>query len=197
MTETGKKRPVQIPSRQQVEEERNRLRYHSRFKRVLVNTFSVLVVVAAVAVLLTTLFLPVLQVTGTSMEPTLESGDVVVLVKTNDFNTGDLCAVRVSGNVLLKRMIAGPGDWIDIDQDGNVFVNGTRLDEPYLEDKALGITDLTYPYQVPESTIFVMGDNRSLSIDSRNSQVGCINNEQIIGRIILRIWPLPEVSWML
>lgn len=187
---------IPVPSEEQILAERQRLRRGKQFRSVLGNTVAILLVVAAVAVLLVTLFLPVLQVSGTSMEPTLEDGDVIVLVKTSDFDTGDLCAVRVSGNVLLKRMIAGPGDWVNIDNEGNVYVNGVLLDEPYVTDKALGITDRTYPYQVPDNSIFVMGDHRTVSVDSRSSEVGCIAYDQVIGRVIMRIWPLSGLSWV-
>lgn len=196
-TAKGKRRTnVPVPSEEQVLSERRRLRRGRQFRHVLGNTVAILLVVAAVAVLLVTLFLPVLQVSGDSMEPTLEAGDVIVLVKTSDFETGDLCAVRVSGSVLLKRMIAGPGDWVNIDQEGNVYVNGELLDEPYVTDKALGITDLDYPYQVPDNSIFVMGDHRSVSVDSRSSEVGCIPYDKVIGRIMIRIWPLTKISWI-
>lgn len=187
---------IPVPSEEQILAERQRLRRGKQFRSILGNTVAILLVVAAVAVLLVTLFLPVLQVSGTSMEPTLEDGDVIVLVKTSDFDTGDLCAVRVSGNVLLKRMIAGPGDWVNIDNEGNVYVNGVLLDEPYVTDKALGITDRTYPYQVPDNSIFVMGDHRTVSVDSRSSEVGCIAYDQVIGRVIMRIWPLSGLSWV-
>lgn len=190
------RKEISLPSVQQLEAERKRLRRRKRYWSVLGSTVAILLVVAAVAVLLVTLFLPVLQVSGSSMEPTLEDGDVIVLVKTSDFQTGDLCAVRVSGKVLLKRMIAGPGDWVNIDNEGNVYVNGVLLDEPYVTDKALGITDRTYPYQVPDNSIFVMGDHRTVSVDSRSSEVGCIPYEQVIGRVIMRIWPLTGISWV-
>ncbi len=185
---------VPIPSPEQIEAERSRLRHRRQFGRVLASTVAILLVVAAAAVLLVTLFLPVLQVTGTSMEPTLEDGDIIMLVKTTDFQTGALCAVRVSGKVLLKRMIAGPGDWVNIDGKGNVYVNGNLLDEPYVTEKSLGISDQTYPLQVPDNSIFVMGDHRSTSVDSRSSEVGCISYEQVIGRVVLRIWPLNGIS---
>ncbi len=194
-TATAKRqRRVPIPTEEQVLSERRRLRRGKQFRSVLGSTVAILLVVAAVAVLLVTLFLPVLQVSGSSMEPTLEDGDVIVLIKTSNFETGDLCAVRVAGNVLLKRMIAGPGDWVNIDNDGNVYVNGELLEEPYVTDKALGISDQTYPCQVPDNSIFVMGDHRSVSVDSRSSEVGCIPYEQVIGRVVIRIWPLSGLS---
>lgn len=191
----GKRRKeIPLPSPEQIEAERRRLKRGKQFRHILGNTVAILLVVAAVAVLLVTLFLPVLQVSGTSMEPTLEDGDVIVLVKTLDFESGDLCAVRVAGNVLLKRMIAGPGEWVNIDKEGNVYVNGELLEEPYVTDKSLGITDITYPYQVPDNSIFVMGDHRSVSVDSRSSEVGCIPYDKVIGRVVLRIWPLTGIS---
>lgn len=191
-----RRKDISLPSLEQIEAERRRLKQKRQFLRVLGNTVGILLVVAAVSVLLATLFLPVLQVAGSSMEPTLEDGDVILLVKTSDFETGDLCAVRVSGSVLLKRMIAGPGDWVNIDKEGNVYVNGELLEEPYVTDKALGVTDITYPYQVPDNSIFVMGDHRSVSVDSRSSEVGCIPYEQVIGRVTIRIWPLTRISWV-
>ena len=191
-----KRKQIELPSPELVKAERSRLRRSRQFRRLLINTIAVLLVVAAVAVLLVTLFLPVLRVTGTSMEPSLADGDVIVLAKTRDFHSGDLCAVRVSGSVLLKRMIAGPGDWVDIDMDGNVYVNDELLAEPYVTEKSLGISDLTYPYQVPDNCVFVMGDHRSVSVDSRSKEVGCIPYEHMIGRVLFRIWPLQDFRWM-
>ncbi len=194
--ENASRQSCEIPSYEQVEAERRRLKRGRQLRGIMLSTLSILLVVAAAAVLLVTLFLPVLQVTGSSMEPTLDDGDVIVLAKTVRFKTGDLCAVRVAGNVLLKRMIAGPGDWVNIDSDGNVYVNGQSLDEPYVIDKALGITDIEYPYQVPENSIFVLGDHRSVSVDSRSSEVGCIPYDKVIGRVMIRVWPLTKMSVM-
>lgn len=185
-----------MPTREQVATERTRLRERSRFLRKLGSTVAVLVVVAAVAVLVAMLAFPVLKVSGTSMEPTLEDGDVIVLMRSDSYSTGELVGLRYDGKVLLKRVIAGPGDYVDIDVKGNVKVNGVLLDEPYVTEKALGECDLSFPYQVPDNSWFVMGDHRSVSIDSRSSVVGCIRDEQVIGRVVCRIWPLGSFELM-
>lgn len=188
--ERKEKDQLHIPTRKQVELERKRLREGVRFRKVVLSTIAVLVVVAAIAVLIATLFLPVLQVSGTSMEPTLEDKDIILLMKHDEFQTGDLVGLRYEGKVLLKRVIGGPGDYISIDKDGNVFVNNEKLEEPYVTEKSLGECDITFPYQVPDNSWFVLGDHRSVSVDSRNSAIGCIRTDQIIGKVILRIWPL-------
>ena len=153
-----------------------------------------LVVVAAAAVLVAVLLLPVLQIYGTSMSGTLDAGDVVVSVKTNDLEAGDVVAFYYNNNILVKRVIAHAGQWVDIDGDGNVYVDGRELDEPYVSEKALGETNITLPYQVPDGRIFVMGDNRAVSIDSRNTSVGCVASEQLVGKIVFRVWPLTELG---
>ncbi len=185
---------VQLPSLEQVEGEKMRLLRRSRYIKTLVTTIASLLVVAAAAVLVATLFLPVLQVAGTSMEPTLNNGDIILLVKTKDFDTGQMIGFRQDGKIILKRVVGGPGDYIIIDEEGNVFVNGEHIEEPYITDKSRGNCDIEFPYQVPDEAYFVMGDHRSVSIDSRNSAVGCIQNDQIIGRVMLRIWPLKAIS---
>ncbi len=183
-----------IPSIEEVEAEKNRLAYINKYKRTLRSTIFALIVVAAIAVLAATLFLPVLQVSGTSMEPALSDGDIIVLRGNGKFETGDLVGFYYQNKLLLKRVIGGPGDVIDIDEDGNVTVNGELLDEPYVTNKALGETDRTYPYQVPDERYFVMGDNRTVSIDSRSTTIGCIEADQIVGKVILRIWPLRQLA---
>lgn len=190
-------RTVEIPSAEAVAKERERLQYKKKYNRTLRSTICALLVVAALAVLVATIFLPVLQVSGTSMEPTLDDGDIILLLKSERFTTGDICGLYWQNKLLLKRVIGGPGDIIDIDAAGNVTVNGQELDEPYLTDKALGECDITLPYQVPENRYFVMGDHRSTSVDSRSSVIGCIEKEQIVGRAFLRVYPFDRISLLL
>lgn len=186
------KGPVEIPSMEQIEKERSRLQYRSRYSRTLRSTIAVLLVVAAMAVLVATLWMPVLRIYGTSMVPTLEDGQIVISVKTESFEPGDIAAFYLGNKVLVKRYIAGPGEWINLDESGNVFINGEPLDEPYLTEKSYGQTNIELPYQVPDERYFFMGDNREASIDSRNTTVGCVEKEQIVGKIVFRIWPLSE-----
>ena len=189
----GKKQWIyDMPDLALLQKELKRERYNRRFRHILRSTINALIVVAAVAALLATLVLPVLQIAGTSMEPSLMDGDIVLLVKTNQLETGDLCAFYYSNKILIKRIIATPGDYIWIEADGTVYLNGQPLDEPYVTEKALGECDIEFPYQVPENAYFVMGDKRETSIDSRSSVIGCIAEDQIIGRIICKIWPLSE-----
>ena len=178
-----------LPATEDLTQAVKRDRYTNRFRATVRSTFLSLVVVAAVAVLVAVLLLPILRIYGKSMNGTLDSGDVVVSVKTTSFKTGDVIAFYYNNNILVKRVIANPGDWVDIDQDGNVYVNNVKLEEPYLQEKAYGETNIEFPYQVPDGKIFAMGDNRSVSIDSRNTSIGCIAEEQIVGKIVYRVWP--------
>ena len=179
-----------LPTAEQLDMERRRLRYKRRYNRTLRSTVAILIVVAALAVLAATLWMPVLRVYGSSMAPTLHNGEILVSVKTEDFSSGDIIAFYHGNKLLIKRYIAGPSDYVNVDEDGNVSVNGTLLDEPYLAEKAYGEADIEFPYQVPDQRYFVMGDNRSVSIDSRSSIVGCIAEDQIVGKVVLRVWPL-------
>lgn len=170
--------------------------YKRRFRRLLRSTLYALVIVAAVAALVATLLLPVLQIAGTSMSPTLNDGDIVVLAKTDRLQTGDLCAFYYSNKILIKRVIAVPGDTLLIEADGTVILNGIRLEEPYISEKALGECDLTFPYHVPENAYFMMGDQRETSIDSRSSVIGCIAADNLIGKLLFKIWPLRQFQWL-
>lgn len=179
-----------MPTVGQVEKELNREKNRRGFSKVVRSTIYALLVVAAVAVLVAVLLLPVLRIYGTSMTPTLTEGDIVLSIKGSSFQTGDVIAFYYNNKILVKRVIAYSGDWVDIDDDGNVFVNGQLIDEPYISEKALGECDIQLPYQVPEARVFVMGDHRSTSVDSRSSAVGCVSEEQIVGKIVFRVWPL-------
>ena len=179
-----------IPTSAQIEEELNRAKYRRRYRRVLRSTIYTLITVAAVAVLVATLLMPVLQIYGSSMTPTLTDGDIVLTFKTTEFQQGDVVAFYYNNKILVKRVIAKAGEWVNITEDGDVYVNDQLLDEPYLQEKALGDCNIEFPYQVPESRIFVMGDHRSVSIDSRNTAVGCVAEEQVVGKLVYRVWPL-------
>lgn len=181
-----------LPTLDQIQRERSRLRYKKRYGRTLRSTVAVLVVVAALAVLVAMLWMPVLRIYGTSMVPTLTDGQIVVSVKTGSFKPGDVTAFYHGNKLLIKRYMAGPSDWVNIDAEGNVTINGEALDEPYLTEKAYGETNIQLPYQVPDERYFVMGDNRDVSIDSRNTAVGCIAKDQIVGKVVFRIWPLKD-----
>lgn len=191
-----KEQKLEIPSIAQLEVELNREKYRWRFRRVLRSTIYALITVAAAAVLVATLWMPVLQISGNSMSPTLTEGEIVISLNGSSFQTGDIVAFYFDNKVLIKRVIAGPGDWVDIDEQGNVFVNDQEIDEPYLVEKALGDCNIQLPYQVPESRIFVMGDHRSVSVDSRSTALGCVPYDKIVGRLVLRIWPYDAAGFI-
>ncbi len=185
-----------LPTKKQVETERKRYRRQKAYNKALGGTVYVLTIVAAVAVLIATLVIPVLQIEGASMEPTLHNGDIVLLANTKEFDRGELCAFAWNNKLLIKRVIGIPGDWIEIDTDGTVYLNGEILEEPYITAKALGECDLEFPYQVPPERYFLMGDMRESSIDSRNTLIGSIEKEQIVGKVFLRVCPLKDLGWM-
>ena len=183
-----------LPTAEQYSKELQRIRYRSDYRKMLANTVSSLIVVAAIAVLISMLFLPVLRVTGTSMTPTLMNDELVICSKRSNFKSGDVVAFYFNNKILLKRVIGTAGDVIDVTEDGFVYVNGEMLDEPYVSEHAFGECDIELPYQVPENRIFVMGDHRATSIDSRSSTIGCVADEYIIGRVILRIYPFRNIG---
>lgn len=190
MSAMKKKEITERPTVEQLETELKRVNYGRRYRTVLKSTVYTLITVAAIAVLVATLWLPVLQIYGSSMTPTIQDGEIIFTLKTSEFETGDIVAFYYNNKILVKRVIAGPADWVDMDEDGTVYVNGEVLDEPYLTEKAYGECNIELPYQVPDGKIFVMGDHRATSVDSRNTAVGCVAQEQIVGRIIFRVWPM-------
>lgn len=189
-----KENNLELPSLDQLAEELERELYRTNYRRVLRSTVFSLLTVAAVAVLVAVLLLPILQITGSSMTDTLQDGDIVVAFSGSSYETGDVIAFYYNNDILVKRVIATAGDWVNIDDDGNVYVNGELLDEPYISDKALGQCNIEMPYQVPDGRCFIMGDHRSTSIDSRNTAVGCISDDMIVGKIFLRFWPFEEIG---
>ena len=191
----SRKRIQSLPTKEQVERERKRYRRQKAYNKALGGTIYVLTIVAAVAVLIATLVLPVLQIEGKSMEPTLVNGDIVLLTKTVDFDRGELCGFSWNNKLLIKRVIGLPGDWIEIDTDGTVYLNGEQLDEPYAEQLAVGECDLEFPFQVPQEQYFVLGDMRESSIDSRNTLIGCVEKDQIVGKVFFRIWPFKTMRF--
>lgn len=184
-----------LPTKHQVETERKRYRRQKAYNKALGGTIYVLTMVAAVAVLIATLVLPVLQIEGTSMEPTLVNGDIVLLTKTTNFERGELCAFTWNNKLLIKRVIGRSGDWIEIDTDGTVYLNGTKLEEEYAVQLSMGECDLEFPFQVPQEQYFVLGDMRESSIDSRNTLIGCVKKDQILGKVFLRVWPLKTMRF--
>ena len=185
---------TESPTVEQLESELRRERHRRSYRSTLLSTISALVIVAAIAVLVSMLALPVLQVVGESMTPSIYQGEIVIAPKGTAFQKGDIIAFYFNNKILVKRVIANAGEWVNIDADGNVFINDVPLEEPYIEEKALGDCNIALPYQVPDGKIFVMGDHRSTSSDSRNTAVGCVAQEQIVGRVVLRVWPMDRIG---
>lgn len=197
MERSGKgkgKRKYELPTAEQVAAELKRVQHRNRYRAVLRSTVCTLIVTAAVAILAAMLWLPVLRIYGGSMTPTLQDGEIILAVKTSEFEYGDIIAFYYNNKILIKRVICGPGTWVNIGADGTVYLNDEKLEEPYLTEKALGECNITLPYQVPDGRYFVMGDHRSTSVDSRSTAVGCVAQEQIVGKILFRVWPIGRIG---
>ena len=184
----------ELPSVADLKKELKREQYKSRYRNVIRSTMGTLAVVAALSILIATLWMPVLQIYGNSMTPTLEEGQIVISLKDSDFKQGDLVAFYLGNKLLVKRVIAGPGDWVEITPEGQVYLNGAPLDEPYVQELALGQCDMEFPYQIPDERYFLLGDHRETSVDSRSSVVGCVAMEQIVGRIVFSVWPFERMG---
>ena len=185
---------ITLPTTSEIEELYKKAKYRKLFTEKIRSTVFMLIVVAAFAILVAMLYLPTLRIYGKSMKGMLDSGDVVLTVKSNHFRTGDIVAFYYNNNILVKRVIAESGDWVNITKDGTVYVNSKKIKEPYIEHKSYSETNIKFPYQVPENRIFVLGENRSVSIDSRNTSVGTVSDEQLVGKLIFRIWPLSDIG---
>ena len=189
-----KKKELFIPNKEELEKELNRIKYKLKYKKTLKSTFVALLLVIAVSSLLSTLLFPVLEIYGSSMYPTLSEGEIVLSIRKSAFKRGDIIAFYYNNKILIKRVIGISSDWVNIDEEGNVYVNDILLDESYVKDKNLGETDIKYPYQVPDDTYFVLGDDRLTSLDSRTSIIGAIKKEDIIGKIIFKLWPINKIE---
>ncbi len=191
---TANARHVKVPTIDEVRLERKRIKHRAAYRKALRGTVYALLMVAALAVLISSLILPVMQISGESMNPTLVDGEIIVLLKIKNLKPGDLCSFTWNNRTLIKRIIAGPGDWVVIDEEGRVTVNDVPMDEPYVSEPGLGECDIEFPYQVPEDSYFAMGDKRSSSIDSRSTVIGCIHKDQIIGQVWLRVYPVKRIG---
>lgn len=189
-----KKQTPPIPPLEELEAELKRIKYNKRYGSVLRSTVYALIIVAAIAILIAVLVFPVLRIHGSSMTPNLYDGNIVVCLKNSKYEVGDSIAFYYNNKILVKRVIARSGEWVDIDENGYVYVNGEKIEEPYVQDHALGECDIELPYQVPDGRVFVMGDHRSVSVDSRSTSVGCVSDEQIVGRLLFRVWPFKSIG---
>lgn len=187
------KKELYIPTKEELEKELSREKYKLKYKKIIKSTICTLIIVVAISSLLSTLLFPVLEIYGSSMSPTLSEGNIVLCIKKTNFKQGDIIAFYYNNKILIKRVIGVPSDWINIDEDGNVYVNNILIEEPYLKDKSYGETNIEYPYQVPEDTYFVLGDSRKSSIDSRNTIIGTVPKENIIGQVIFKLWPIKHM----
>lgn len=189
MADKKSKEEIIIPSTKELEAELHNEKYKSKYKKILKSTVYVLLIVVAISAIVATLVFPVLKIYGTSMSPVVNNGDVVVAVKKNKFNSSDVVAFYYNNRILVKRIIATPQDWVNIDEDGKIYVNNVLLDESYTYGKTVQ-GDIEYPFQVPSDSYFVLSDQREIMVDSRNKEIGCIKQEDIVGKVVFKVWPI-------
>ena len=194
MKKTNKQKSLELPTTKDLEQQLNQEKYNFKYKRILKSTIYALIIVASISTLAATLIFPVLRIYGSSMSPTLIEGDIVISIKKTKFKKGDIIAFYYNNHILVKRVIATSSDWVNIDLGGNIYINNKLIEENYIKEKAFGESNIEFPYQVPEGTYFILGDERNISIDSRNSLIGTIPQEEIIGKIIFRVWPLKRLE---
>lgn len=187
---------MEAPTLEQLEEELRREQNKNSIRRMMRNTVFFLVVVAAAAVLMEVLFLPTVKIEGRSMEGTLRDGELVMVKKGTAYSVGDIVAFHYNNEILVKRVIGLAGDCVEMDEEGTVSVNGEELGEPYVAEKSYGECDITFPCRIPEGEMFVLGDNRPLSVDSRNSRMGCVSRDKVIGKVVARIWPVRKIGFL-
>jgi len=194
MKKTNKQKSLDLPTTKDLENQLNQEKYNFKYKKILKSTIYALIIVASISTLAATLIFPVLRIYGSSMSPTLIEGDIVISIKKTKFKKGDIIAFYYNNHILVKRVIATSSDWVNIDLEGNIYINNKLIEENYIEEKSFGESNIEFPYQVPEGTYFILGDKRNISIDSRNSLIGTIPQEEIIGKIIFRVWPLKRLE---
>lgn len=182
-----------VPTTKELEQELNRESYKLKYKKLLKSTIYILIIVVSISVIVATFLFPVLKIYGESMKPNLKENDIVLCVKNAKYKPGNIIAFYYNNKILVKRVIAKSSDWVNIDEEGNVYVNDKLIEENYIKEKMRGESDIKYPYQVPEGSYFVLGDKRDTSVDSRSSLIGTISSEDIIGKIIFRVWPLKQI----
>ena len=185
-----------IPTLAQVMTERQKLAIRGRRRRAAVTFVISFLLTLLGGALVLLMFLPVLEVSGGSMEPTLQDGDILLLLRPGTIRSGELCGIYAQNRLILKRVIGLPGDVVDMDEGGTVYINGMQLQEPYVSKKAVGTCDLSFPFTVPENSLFVLGDHRETSIDSRSSLIGCVQTSQVMGQVVARIWPPRSIGWV-
>ena len=189
-------RTIYRPEVNEIEFELKRVKNRNNLNRLLNKIIFTLVSAASVVTIICVLIMPVLRIFGSSMEPTLNNGEIVLAIKTSKYRVGDLIGFYYNYKILIKRVIATEGDWVNIDVYGNVFINDDLLEEPYVSEKSYGECDIEIPYQVAEGRIFVMGDHRATSVDSRSNQIGCPSEEQLVGKIVFRVWPFKSIGFL-